>query len=305
MNLLTRADFDGLICAVLLKEAGIMDSWKFVHPKDVQDGKVDVTSGDILANVPYVPGCGMWFDHHSSESERLGFDFEFEGASKPAPSCARVIWEYFGGHDTFAPSFDTMLEYVDRCDSGQLTREEVDNPDGWVMLSFVSDPRTGLGRYSDFRISNHMLMLKLVEWIRTQSIDDILDQGDVRERAVRYWEHETFFRRMVERTVSIQGNAIVLDLREEDEIYTGNRFSIYTMYPDCNISVQVVWGKDRENVSLAVGHSIFNRTSKTDVGKLMLEYGGGGHTQVGTCQVATEDADRVLKEILARINSDG
>jgi hypothetical protein len=171
MRLLTRSDFDGLACAVLLKEMGMMDEWKFVHPKDVQDGKIEVSSDDILANVPFASGCGMWFDHHSSEEERLNFDFEFKGASKSAPSAARVVWEYFDGHETFGDKFDEMLKYVDKVDSGNLNAEEIENPQGWVLLGFLMDPRTGLGRYKDYRISNYQLMEELIEHCRTQPIE--------------------------------------------------------------------------------------------------------------------------------------
>ena len=184
MRLLTRSDFDGLICAVLLKEAGVMDEWVFVHPKDVQDGKVACDANDILANVPYAPGCGLWFDHHTSEDDRLG-EIEFQGASKHYPSCARVIWEYYGGHDKFPARFDEMLAYVDRCDSGDLKPGEVADPKGWILLSFIMDPRTGLGRYRDYRISNYQLMMRLVDLCRHESVEAILADPDVAERVAR------------------------------------------------------------------------------------------------------------------------
>lgn len=303
MRLLTRSDFDGLICAVLLKEAGIMDEWKFVHPKDVQDGIVNAGEDDILANVPYVSGVGLWFDHHSSEQERLDLEFAYKGLSKDAPSCARVIWEYYGGHKTFAERFDEMMEYVDKCDSAQFTADEIENPKGWILLSFVMDPRTGLGRYRDYRISNYQLMMRLVDWLREKSIDEILVLPDVKERLDRYFAQDKLFQEMLWQNSKAHGDAVVVDLRKQEEIYTGNRFVIYSMYPDCNISVQIIWGKDRQNTVMTVGHSILNRTSKVDVGNLMLKYGGGGHRQVGTCQVDNKRADVILKEILGEINS--
>lgn len=305
MRLLTRSDFDGLICAVLLKEAGLMDEWKFVHPKDVQDGKVEVTQNDILANVPFAPGCGMWFDHHSSEEERLDFDFEFKGASRPAPSCARVIWEHFGATDKFPERFQEMLEWVDRCDSGQLSQEEIENPEGWVLLSFIMDPRTGLGRYQDYRISNYQLMMDLVEYLRTMSIADILELDDVKERIARYFEQNEKFKRMLAENAEVHGNAVLVDLRYQDEIYTGNRFLLYSLFPEANISVQVIWGLKKMNTVITVGHSILNRTSRTDVGRLMLAHGGGGHRQVGTCQVPNDQADRIIKEILEQVADHG
>lgn len=305
MRLLTRSDFDGLICAVLLKHLGLMDEWQFVHPKDVQDGLVEVTANDILANVPHVPGAGLWFDHHSSEAERLALDVAFTGASEMKPSCARVIWDYYGGHKAFPERFDTMMAYVDRCDSGQLTREEILDPQGWVLLSFVMDPRTGLGRYQDYRISNYALMMKLVEWCATLTVDDILAQPDVRERTRRYAEQDARFRAQLERCTTVHANLALIDLREEDEIFTGNRFLVYSLFPAANISMHVIWGRQKQNVVFTVGHSILNRTCRTDVGRLMLAYGGGGHERVGTCQVATADAERVTQELIERITAAG
>lgn len=305
MRLLTRSDFDGLICGVLLKHIGVMDEWKFVHPKDVQDGMIDVTENDILANVPYADGVGLWFDHHSSEKERHHFDFQFEGASETKPSCARVIWDYYGGHRSFPERFDEMMDYVDRCDSGQLTREEILDPQGWVLLSFIMDPRTGLGRYQDYRISNYQLMMQMVEWCGNLSVDEILAQPDVRERVDRYHAQEKPFRAQLRQCTTIHGNLAVIDLRNETEICTGNRFLVYSLFPECNASMHVLWGRQKQNVVFTVGHSILNRTCRTDVGSLMLAYGGGGHAVVGTCQVDTEDAERVKKELIDRIVSAG
>lgn len=305
MRLLTRSDFDGLMCAMLLREKGIIDQYKFVHPKDVQDGKIEVTENDVLANVPYVPGCGLWFDHHFSEGQRAIHPEKFVGSYKESPSCARVIWEYYGGHKTFQPRFDELMAAVDKSDSAQFTADDIENPQGWVLLSFVMDPRTGLGRYRDYRISNYQLMEEMVEWCRTHTIEQILDQPDVQERVRRYNEQNTLFREMLSRTSSQHGNAIVVDLRNEEQIYSGNRFMVYTMFPTANISIQVLWGLRKQNVVFTCGHSIINRTSKTNVGSLMLQYGGGGHRGVGTCQVPEEEAQDTLKNLIARINVDG
>ncbi len=305
MRLLTRSDFDGLICAVLLKEAGVMDEWQFVHPKDVQDGVVNVTDNDILANVPYAPGCGLWFDHHSSEQERLDFNFQFEGASKEYPSCARVVWEYYGGHKTFPESMDEMMRFVDRCDSADLTVDEIQNPKGWILLSFIMDPRTGLGRYRDYRISNYQLMMELVDMCRSMPVEGILAHPDVAERVKRYKEQDAEFRDMIEQRTTVHGAVAVLDLREQAEIFTGNRFVIYAMYPGCNVSVTVIWGKGKQNTVFTVGKSITNRTNPVDIGALMLKYGGGGHKAVGTCQVDTPVADDILKEIIKSVDKTG
>lgn len=304
MRLLTRSDFDGLACAALLKELGVIDSWKFVHPKDLQDGIVEVTDNDVLANVPYVPGCALWFDHHSSESERLGSGLKFEGESRLADSAARVIYEYYGGKGRL-PHFDKMVQYVDKVDSAYLTPEEILEPEGWVLLGFIMDPRTGLGRFRDFRISNYQLMEELIEACRTKDIEEILELPDVKERVALYFEQDALFRGMIAAHTHTDGNVIITDLRGVEPIYTGNRFLIYSLFPDQNISMWIVDGRGKQNCPIAVGHSVLNRTSHTNVGQLLLEYGGGGHPQVGTCQVPYEEADRVIGELVARIKADG
>lgn len=305
MRLLTRSDFDGLACAVLLKDVGLIDRYKFVHPKDIQDGKVEVTENDILANIPYVPGCGLWFDHHISEQHRIQDFGAFEGAYREAPSCARVIWDFYDGENTFGDVFDELMTAVDKSDSGNLNVDDIETPRDWILLSYIMDPRTGLGRYRDYRISNYQLMEDLVEQCRNRSIGEILALPDVMERTRRYYEQTGLFRAMIRRRASQDENIILADLRNQEEIYAGNRFVIYTMFPDANISLQAMWGVNKQNVVFTCGHSVINRTSKTDVGSLMLEYGGGGHRQVGTCQVALEDADRVQAELIARIKADG
>jgi nanoRNase/pAp phosphatase (c-di-AMP/oligoRNAs hydrolase) len=291
--------------AVLLREVGIVDDLMFVHPKDIQDGAVPVTSDDVLANIPYVPGCGMWFDHHSSEDERLGRDFTFRGASRPAPSCARVIYEYYGGASRFARLDETgLMEAVDKADAAQFTLDEIRYPTGWVLLSFIMDPRTGLGRYHDYRISNYQLMEYMIEYCRTMNDEQILRVPDIQERVTRYFEQEGAFREMLRNHSTLHGNVVVVDLRGLSEIKPGNRFTIYALYPSANVSVRVIDGKGKQNIVLACGHSIVNRTCTTDIGALMLRYGGGGHRTVGTCQVAHEDAEQVLSEVVTRMRED-
>lgn len=304
MRLLTRSDFDGLACGALLRELGLVDSYKFVHPKDMQDGLIEVTEDDILANIPYAEGCGLWFDHHSSESERLDSNLVFEGESRLEDSAAHVIYDYYGGNERL-PHFAEMIKYVDKVDSGKLTREEILHPEGWVLLGFIMDPRTGLGRFRNFRISNYQLMEKLMDACRTLDIDGILADPDVHERVELYFQQDALFKDMIQQHTTLHGNAIVTDLRGVDTIYTGNRFLLYSLYPEQNISLWIVDGRNKQNCPIAVGHSVLNRTSNTDVGTLMLKYGGGGHHQVGTCQVDYEDTDRVLAEMLEQIKAEG
>jgi nanoRNase/pAp phosphatase (c-di-AMP/oligoRNAs hydrolase) len=304
MRLLTRADFDGLVCAVILLEFGIVDSWKFVHPKDMQDGKVDVNINDVLANVPYVPGCNMWFDHHSSEEERLDANIKYNGVSRRADSAARVIYECFNGGKRL-PHMLPMIEAVDKVDSAKLTIEEIQNPAGWVFLGFIVDPRTGLGRFRDFRLGNFELMDKLIQDCRTKSAEEVLADPDIQERVKIYREQDGLFRDMVRKTTRTDGNVIISDLRGQEPIYAGNRFLVYSMYPEQNISIWAMDGRGKQNCPIAVGHSVINRTSRTDVGSLMLKYGGGGHKAVGTCQVPYGEADRVLTELIAQMKKDG
>ncbi|MDR3167674.1 MAG: exopolyphosphatase [Treponema sp.] len=300
MRLLTRSDFDGLACGALLEFLGLIDDWKFVHPKDIQDGLVEATDNDILANIPYIKGCKLWFDHHSSESERLGKNVYFDGVSKRAPSCARVVYEYYGG-DAKLGRFRNMIEYVDKVDSGNLTKDEILDPKGWILLGFIMDPRTGLGRFRNFTISNYDLMKNLALACTTKTIDQILDMPDVKERLEVYFEQHNLFIDMVKAHAQIDKNVILTDLRGVDPIYAGNRFLIYTLFPEQNISAWVVDGKNRVNAAITVGYSILNRTCTVDVGSLLLKYGGGGHRQVGTCQVDYQDADRIIKEIVEKL----
>ena len=300
MRLITRSDFDGLACAALLKEAGVIDCWKFAHPKDLQDGLVEVTENDCLANVPFVDGCGLWFDHHSSEHERLQLEGKYKGESRITPSCARIIYEYYGGKETF-PQFDEMMEAVDKVDSANLTMDEIQNPKGWVLVGFIMDPRTGLGRWRNFRIPNYQLMEELIDACRTMTTDEILALPDVKERIDVYFEQAEKFKEMVQKHTRVEKDVIISDLRGVDPIYSGNRFMIYSMYPEQNISIWIVNGKGGKGCSAAVGYSVLNKTSNVDVGKLMLKYGGGGHKAVGTCQFDDEHMEEMLPKLISEI----
>ena len=300
MRLITRSDFDGLACGALLLEAGIIDSWKFAHPKDLQDGLIEITEDDCLANVPYVEGCGLWFDHHSSEHERNKLAGKYKGESRITPSCARIIYDYYGGKERFS-HFDDMMEAVDKVDSGNLTIDEIQNPTGWILVGFLMDPRTGLGRWRNFTIPNYRLMEELMECCRTMDTDQILSLPDVVERIEVYHEQADKFKEMVLATTRVEGDVIISDLRNVDPIYSGNRFMIYSMYPEQNISVWIVNGKGGKGCSCAVGYSILNRTSNVDVGSLMLKYGGGGHKAVGTCQFSDEDMAEKVPQLLDEI----
>jgi hypothetical protein len=296
MRLLTRSDFDGICCAVLLKELGLMDEMVYVHPKDLQDGKVAVGRNDILANVPYVHGCGLWFDHHTSAQERLPPEGSYKGRSIPAPSAARVIAEYYGLERLYR--FREMLECVDRVDAGQLTEEEILTPRGWILIGFICDPRTGLGYHKNYRISNLAFMNDLVDHIRNLSIDDILQLPDMQERLARYRDNDRTAREFLRKHSTVIGPVLITDARGVTEIPPSNRFLVYSLYPETNISIRLIDGRGKEFVAISVGHSIINRSAMVDVGSLLIRYGGGGHRKVGTCQVPCDQADRVLMELI-------
>jgi nanoRNase/pAp phosphatase (c-di-AMP/oligoRNAs hydrolase) len=304
-RLVTRSDFDGLICAVLLKELDLIDTIKFVHPKDMQDGKIDISRRDITTNLPYVASAHLVFDHHLSETIRVKQRPDNYIIDPNAPSTARLVYNYYGGKSAFPNVSVEMIEAVDKADSAQFTREDILTPKNWVLLNYLMDPRSGLGRFKHFRISNYDLMMVLIDYCKKHTIDEILELPDVKERVDLYKEHQKAAMEQIEKCARVHKNVIVLDLRNEDEIFTANRFIIYAMYPECNISIHVLWGLQKQNTVLAVGKSIIDRGSKTNVGELMLKYGGGGHEKAGTCQVQNDQADQVLQEVIQKLNADG
>ncbi len=303
-RLITRSDFDGLVCAVLLKHLDMLDEIKFVHPKDMQDGKIDITPNDITTNVPYVSGCHIAFDHHHSETIRNGAH-DNHIIDPEAPSAARVVYDYYGGENTFPADWVEMMEAVDKADSAQYVRSEVLDPTDWTLLNYLMDARTGLGRFHEFRISNYELMMKLIDYCAEHSIEQILQLPDVVERIELYEQLKNKAKEQIKRCSSVHDNLVVLDLRDEATIYPTNRFMIYAIYPQCNISIHQLWGLKKQNSVYAIGKSILKRDSKTNVGELCLRYGGGGHEAAGTCQVDHDRAPQVLEEIIKQINEDG
>jgi oligoribonuclease NrnB/cAMP/cGMP phosphodiesterase (DHH superfamily) len=302
MRLLTRSDFDGICCAVLLKELGIIDSMEYAHPKDLQDGKISVGADDVLANVPFVEGAGLWFDHHSSELERENVPVDFKGRSEAEKSCARVIYNYYDGKGL--DKYNEMLKFVDLVDSASFEKvDDILNPTGWILLGFICDPRTGLGYHQEYRIGNLQLMEDLVSHIMGKSIDDILALPDVKERAVRYFANNEIFKTFLKEHSRVDGPIIITDTRGKDDIPPGNRFLVYSLHPEANIDVRLIDGRQGKTVAISVGHSVLNRTSNVDVGALMLKYGGGGHKQVGTCQVDVNDSETVIAEIVEAIKA--
>ncbi len=303
MRLVTRSDFDGLVCAVLLKQVMEIDSIQFVHPKDIQDGLFQVTEEDVLTNVPYIPGCGLWFDHHATEVDRVVGKMDFKGECRIAPSAARVLYDYYGGAKRF-PKIEELMAAVDKADSAQFTREEILYPSGWPLLSFIMDARTGLGRFKDYRISNYQLMYDLIDSCTHLSIDQILAMPDVQERVHRYFEQDGLFREMLVLHTRAEGRVVVTDLRGVYPIYSGNRFLVYALFPDQDQSIWIVDGLRGQNCVFACGRSIIKTGASANIGMLMRKYGGGGHAAAGTCQIAYTDATETLAALVAAMTSD-
>lgn len=305
-RLVTRSDFDGLVCAMLLKELNMIDEVKFVHPNDVQHGRVELLPTDITTNLPFDPRVGLCFDHHASETERLedkGIKTHGKSILKPhAKSAARAVYEYYQGRRVFHRISDELMEMVDKCDSADLTLDEILNPTGWVLLNYIMDARTGLGRFHDFRISNYDLMMQLIDYCLENPIEKVLALPDVKERTDLYFEQADLFKAQLERLLKVDGVVGILDFRNEDIIYAGNRFMVYALHPEIEISVHIAWGKQKENTSVMIGKSIVNRSSNKDIGGICYRLGnGGGHANAGTCQLPNDKVDEMLPGIIAAL----
>jgi len=303
-RLVTRSDMDGLVCAVILKQLELIDEIKFVHPKDMQDGTITITENDIITNLPYVPQAHLVFDHHESETVR-NEKADNHIIIADAPSAARVVYDYYVKDNDLSMIREDMMIAVDKADAAQFSKEDILDPQGWDLLSFLMDSRTGLGRFRDFRISNYQLMMDLIDYCHDHGIDDIMKLPDVKERVDLFNKYADDFKEQLKRCSTVHGNLVILDLREEEIIYPGNRFMIYALYPEQNISIHVIMGFKGQNTVFATGKSILNKTSKTNVGELMLSYGGGGHSAAGTCQIDNDKAEDTLKELISKINADG
>ena len=303
-RLVTRSDFDGLVCAMLLKELDIVDDIKFVHPKDVQDGKIDISENDITTNLPFDKRVGLAFDHHESELLRNNAaeykdKYIIDGNAK---SAARVVYDYYGGAKTFKHVSQEIMAAVDKGDSADFNEEEILHPTGWALMNFLMDARTGLGRFHSFRISNYALMMELISYCVNHTIDEVLELPDVKERVDLYFEQQELFKAQLQRITRIEGKVAVIDLREEEVIYAGNRFMVYAMWPETELSVHIAWGFKKQNTAVMIGKSIINKASDFNIGELCLSYGGGGHANAGTCQLENDKIDAELPVILDKLN---
>ncbi|MFP4453986.1 MAG: exopolyphosphatase [Desulfosalsimonas sp.] len=297
-RLLTRSDLDGLICAVLMRYLEMVDEIVLIdHPSVMQEGQFEVKQNDIIANLPYVPGAWLAFDHHVSETLRSR---ENPGhiIDPDAPSAARVIYEYYGGESKFPPFFKDIMKAVDKADSGSFSRREILHPTGWALLNFLVDKRTGIEDWGKFAISEKEFKSRLIDWIGQMTIDQILRQPDVAQRADVYFYYGEKYKKQLAQSAILKQNIVIIDCRGKKSVYPGNRFIIYALYPQCNVSIQVKHEPEEEKTTFSVGKSIINNTSDINIGQLMLKYGGGGHRAAGACHVPDAEAERVLSEIV-------
>jgi len=301
MRLVTRGDLDGLTSAVIITMKESIDDILLVHPQDITDKAVEIRRDDILANVPYDPRCGMWFDHHLLTDSNEKPPAKFKGSYRVAPSAARLVYEYYLEKDPDDPkliALSNLVDETDRLDAALLTPDDVENPRDYILLGYTIDSRTGLGGFEDY-------FLKLVDWLKTKSIKEVLQQPEVKARVDRLRADQAAFKHLLSRNSFQLNNVVVTDLREIERLPAGNRFLVYTLFPEANVSLRVHWGPRHDSVIAAVGHSIFNRTCNTSVGDLMSRYGGGGHRGAGTCVLPIEKAADAIDEILFELQANG
>ena len=301
MRLVTRGDLDGLTSTVIITMKEQVGDLLLVHPQDITDKRIEIRADDVLVNLPYDPRCGMWFDHHLLTDSNEKPPAHFEGNYRLAPSAARLVYEYYLERHPNDPDLlrlERLVDETDRLDAALLTPDDVENPRDYILLGYTIDSRTGLGSFEDY-------FRKLAEWLKTMPIREVLQQPEVRERVERIRGEAADYKRLLSRNSFQLNNVVVTDLREIERLPAGNRFLVYSLFPDANVSLRVHWGPRDETVIAAVGHSIFNRTCKTSVGELMSRYGGGGHRGAGTCVLPLDTAADAIDEILFELQANG
>lgn len=296
MRLVTRADWDGLVCATLLSTVEPIDHILFTSPREVQEGKAEVPEDSVIANLPYDPRCGMWFDHHMSEIGRGAYvGRTFKGKFELAPSSARLVYEYYG--PAKLGRFAELVEMTDRFDSAQLTMNEVLNPQGYVALAYTIDPRTGL-----HDLDHQAYFIMLIDMLKTKSVETILTLPEVKLLQERLARDDAAFREVVLQHAQTEDYVVVTDLRGVERP-SGNRFIVYTLFPMVNVSATIMDNPDGQTCLVSVGHSIFNRTCRVNVGNLLGEYGGGGHRGVGTALFPQAEAEAKFREIIEKLKA--
>jgi hypothetical protein len=294
MRLVTRPDLDGLTCAVLLSQCETVDSFELVHPQQVRDGEVKVGGNDILVNVPYQPSCGMWFDNHLLTDSQSTPPQGYRGRYGQAPSAARLVYEHYAPAHPELGRYEELVRETDRLDSAQLELDDVLSPEGYTLLGFTLDSKSGLGDPREY-------FLELVPAVTSKPIQEVLDLPSVRDRTTRLKEQDGQFREAAIAHSRLDGPLIITDFRSLDPLPVGNRFLIYTVFPDATLSLRIQRGRAPDTVSVSGGRSIFNRTSRANIGIVMSLYGGGGQPGAGACVLPAATADAQIAEIVGAL----
>jgi hypothetical protein len=291
MRLVTRGDIDGLACALFLGLCEKVDSIELVHPQEISERRFPIRPDDIVANLPYHPGCAMWFDNHLMTDRNATPPRGFVGRYAQAPSAARVVYDHYLPDHPELARYQGLLAETDRFDSAQLELADIVSPRGAILLAYTLDPRTGLGAFQGY-------FQLLLDTLRVGMLEDVLALPEVQERAAKIREQDKAFREVTFNHSRMDGTVVVTDFRALATIPVGNRFMVYTLFPEATLSVRIHWGPRKEGVIVSVGRSILNRTSRTNVGVLLSLYGGGGHAGAASCMLAPDKADATIAEIL-------
>jgi hypothetical protein len=295
MRLVTRGDLDGVTSAVLLSTMEKIDSIELIHPQDITDKKFEITGNDIMANLPYSPKCAMWFDHHELTESNVEPPLYYKGSHRIAPSVSRVIYDYYSSDKL--KKYEHLVMETDRFDSAQLTKGDITDPKGVILLGFTIDARSGIGRFKEYFVN-------LVEWLKSMAVEDVLSKPAVVERVKLLKANSITFLNALKQNSKQDGNVVITDFRSLDKVPIGNRFLIYTLFPNTNVSARIQWGPGKKFVAVTLGHNIFNRTSGANCGQICSDFGGGGHKGAAACILKTEKADQQIAEIIKRLKKE-
>jgi len=287
MRIVTRPDFDGVICAVLLYEAeDIVEPVQWVEPSDMQKGLVDVHPGDIIANLPYNEKCTLWFDHHYTNK----IDSPFKGAFKDTPSAARIIYEYFDGK--WSRNYSSLVDAADKIDAADLSLDEVLHPEKYeyVLLALT---------VSNQDDPDEAYWNRLVALLRQNDIQAVVNDPVVKERCRASVEENRKYETFLKGYTRMKGPVAVTDFRSFEKAPSGNRFLVYSLFPEAVVHARIRFdAKDNQRVVVNVGHSIFNRRCNVNVGLLLSQFEGGGHPGAGSCRFHVSKTDEYLPRII-------
>ncbi len=287
MRIVTRPDFDGVVCAVLLYEAeSVTNPVKWVEPADIQKKRTTIRKGDILANLPFDNRCSLWFDHHYTNR----INHSYKGVMKIAPSAAGVIFEYY--QDKFKQDYGELVRAADKIDSADFSQEEVRYPEKhpYIMLSMtIAGMEKNDAPYWD----------TLVTMLRKLPIKAITDRPEIRKRCASVIERNEKYKTYLKKYTQVIGQAAISDFRSFEKAPHGNRFLVYSLFPETVVSARIFYADEsKQQVVVSVGHSIFNRNCNVNVGQMLTAFEGGGHHAAAACSFHVSKADQYIPEIM-------